>query len=169
MKCEFCDKEANVFFTQVVNGKSKKMNMCETCAEEQGVTSLDDFKLADFLINDETPKMPDDKETPTNTTATNTDVSECTECGFTLENLRKIGRLGCSSCYSKFTSEITGMLKNMHRGVEHKGKVPTGMIDAINVRKKISGLKSALNKAIKSENYEKASTLRDELMEMEKL
>ncbi len=164
MKCEFCDSEANVFFTQIVDGKSKKMNMCESCADEQGITSLEDFKLADFLISDETPKMVGDS----NADAT-VNLSECSECGFTLEDLRKIGRLGCSSCYSQFTSDIQRMLKNMHRGVEHKGKVPTGMIDAMNLRKKISNLKAALNKAVKSENYEKAATLRDELVKMEKL
>lgn len=182
MKCEFCDSEANVFFTQILDGKSKKMNLCESCADEHGITSLEDFKLADQLINDAMPKMPDfefgddlsemsgfGKDAADGGSSSSGDSGECPECGFTLANLRQIGRLGCSVCYTSFGGEIKRMLKNMHRGVEHKGKVPTGMIDAMKLRKKVKNLKADLAQAVESEDYEKAASLRDELVKVEKL
>jgi len=76
MKCDFCDNEANVFFVQVIDGESKKKNLCEACAEQQGVTSLDEFKITDILMSDESPKQVPDT-TPT------VDMSECSHCGFT--------------------------------------------------------------------------------------
>jgi len=161
MKCQFCENEANVFYTQVIDGKSKKMNLCDSCAEERGVTSLEEFKIADFVISDEAPKTsPSDDVT--------VDLSECSNCGFTLDDLRKIGRLGCSHCYSQFGSEVKSMLKNMHRGTTHKGKMPVGMIAEMKEKRKLQKLQTALDRAIADENYEQAAELRDKLTALEK-
>ena len=35
MQCDFCDKKATVFLTQLVEGEMKKMCLCEECAEEK--------------------------------------------------------------------------------------------------------------------------------------
>ena len=160
MKCQFCENEANVFYTQVIDGKSKKMNLCDSCAEEQGVTSLEEFKIADSLMSDE-PAIT----SPGNDTKL--DNSECSNCGFTLNDLRKIGRLGCSSCYSQFGAEVKSMLKNMHRGIEHKGKMPVGMIADMKEKRKLQKLQTALDRAIADENYEQAGELRDKLTALE--
>lgn len=145
-----------MFYTQVIDGKSKKISLCDTCAEEQGITSLEEFKIADILMSDETPKMPEEGDPVIN-------LSQCSSCGFTIDDLRKIGRLGCSSCYTQFGSEIQSMLKNMHRGMEHKGKMPVGMIAAMKEKRKLKDLKTALDRAIADENYEEAAKLRDQL------
>ncbi len=164
MKCQFCENEANVFYTQVIDGKSKKMNLCDSCAEEQGVTSLEEFKIADVLINDEAPKSSP-SEDPTADTSAN--VGECTNCGFTLDDLRKVGRLGCSHCYEHFGTEVKSMLKSMHRGTQHKGKMPVGMIAAMKEKRDLQKLKTAMDRAIADEKYEEAAKLRDELTALE--
>ena len=38
MLCENCgNNEANIRYTQIVNGVKKEMNLCEECAEKMGV------------------------------------------------------------------------------------------------------------------------------------
>lgn len=159
MKCDFCDNEANVFFVQVIDGESKKKNLCEACAEQQGVTSLDEFKITDILMSDESPKQVPDT-TPT------VDMSECSHCGFTAADLRKVGRLGCSHCYQQFGSEVVTMLKDMHKGTEHKGKMPVGMMAAMRQKRELEKLEAALAEAIADENYEKAAELNAQLKDL---
>ena len=39
MLCDVCRTEnASVFLTQIVDGKMQKVNMCESCSKEKGVT-----------------------------------------------------------------------------------------------------------------------------------
>ncbi len=156
MKCQFCDNKANVFYSKEVEGGFKKLNLCDSCAEEHGITSLEEFKIPEILMSDETPKISTNDEVVIN-------LSECKSCGFTLDDLRKIGRLGCSDCYSQFGAEIKSMLKNMHKGSKHKGKMPVGMIAAMKARRKLRDLEASLEVAIAEENYEAAAKLRDEL------
>jgi hypothetical protein len=50
MKCDFCDKKATVFLTQLVEGQMKKVCLCDQCAKERGVTDPTGFSLADLLL-----------------------------------------------------------------------------------------------------------------------
>ena len=50
MKCDFCDTKASVFLTQLVEGQTKKVSLCEKCAQERGVTDPTGFSLADLLL-----------------------------------------------------------------------------------------------------------------------
>lgn len=174
MKCQCCENEANVFYTQVIDGKSKKMNLCDTCAEDQGITTLEQFNIADVLMGDgvsESSSSNNDTEEPISAQGQNQSSSkamtECKNCGFTLNDLRKIGRLGCSHCYGHFGSEVESMLKNMHRGTEHKGKMPVGMIAAMKEKRDLQKLQTALDRAISDENFEEAVILRDKLTALE--
>ena len=160
MKCEFCEQEANVIYTKIVGDKSQKTHLCSECADEKGITNLDNFNLSDIL-------MSDDQFSPKKSSAM-VNLNECPECGFTLENLRKIGRLGCSACYDTFASEVKSMIGKMHKGTVHKGKVPEGMIKVMEAKTKLQKLQSKLDKAIEDEEYEKAGELKKELSAFQK-
>ncbi len=155
MKCQFCEQEANVTYTKIVGDKSQKTHLCAECADEQGITNLDNFSLSGILMNDDQSSHAEEN------VAAN--LNECKECGFTLENLRKIGRLGCSSCYDVFGSEVKSMISNMHKGTVHTGKVPEGMLKVMEAKTKLKNLQGKLEKAIVNEDYEKAGKLKDEL------
>jgi len=155
MKCQFCEQESSVTYTKIVGDKSQKIYLCAGCADENGITNLDNFNLSDILMSDEKHGLPEESE--------RVHLSECSECGFTLDDLRKIGRLGCSSCYEIFATEVDGMISNMHKGVEHKGKVPEGMLRVIEAKTKLQSLQSKLEKAIAGEDYEMAGQLKEEL------
>ena len=51
MLCDLCkEKQANVFFTQIVNGQVQKVNLCEDCSKKKGVTDPTGFALAELLL-----------------------------------------------------------------------------------------------------------------------
>src|SRR6188508_1065989 len=51
MNCDVCKQnQATVFLTQIVDGKMQKVNLCETCSKEKGVTDPTGFALADLLL-----------------------------------------------------------------------------------------------------------------------
>ena len=49
-------------------------------------------------------------------------------CGFTQADFKKAGRLGCCpECYETFAEGLEGLLKTMHKGTRHVGKVPESL------------------------------------------
>ena len=51
MVCDVCkNNQATVFLTQIVDGKMQKVNLCESCSKEKGVTDPTGFALADLLL-----------------------------------------------------------------------------------------------------------------------
>jgi len=159
MKCELCDNKATVFYTQAVQGGQKKICLCEDCADNSGLTDPGAFSMVDILM-DETPEQAQPVMVA--------EVAEaCEHCGFTLEDYRKVGRLGCSQCYTAFHGEILPILAKMHHGIKHEGKVPSGMADSLALRKKLATMKKDLESAIADEDFELAVGLRDGIKELE--
>ncbi len=111
MKCDLCDNEATVFLTEIVDGKMRKINLCESCAKENEVEDPTGFALADVLLG-MSKKQEGGEEAG----------AQCPECGFTRSDLEKTGRLGCSACYETFGEEILRMLQRLHKGMQHTGK-----------------------------------------------
>ncbi len=92
---------------------------------------------------------------------------ECPTCGFAQADFKKTGRLGCSTCYTVFAEPLEGMLKQMHKGTQHIGKVPKALRAKLDTTKQRERLNTQLKKAIETENYEEAAQLRDQLKELE--
>ena len=154
MICDVCqDKHATVYLTQIVDGKMQKVNLCEGCAKEKGVTDPTGFALADLLLGMGTDEVVGE------TTAEQT----CPACGFTQSEFKKIGRLGCSACYGIFGEGLDSLVKAMHRGTHHVGKVPTRYRATKQFTDRITELKHRLKIAITDENFEEAAQLRDEI------
>lgn len=90
----------------------------------------------------------------------------CGECGFTLDDLRRVRRFGCAECYRAFADEVSQMVRSMHKGTTHTGKVPEGLI-AMQIRhQRVEELKARLDRAIAAESYEEAAGIRDELLSL---
>jgi len=165
MKCDFCDKKATVFLTQLVEGQMKKVCLCDECAKERGVTDPTGFSLADLLLGG-VPGGPG--TAPAGQHHTHVGVGrQCPVCGFSLEDLRRVRRFGCAECYKVFGDEITPMLRGMHKGVSHVGKVPQGLMAVHFRHQRLEELRSKLDQAISSESYEEAAGIRDEIRNLE--
>ena len=158
MQCDICKKaEATVHLTQIVEGKMLKVDLCESCAKEKGVQEAAGFSLADLLVGlgaAEEMKV----ESP---------GAQCPVCGFTQADFKKTGRLGCSACWETFEAGLASLLKAMHKGDHHVGKVPTKAMHTLVLNGKIQELTEQLEKAVREEKYEDAAQIRDEIRELE--
>ncbi len=165
MNCDVCSTEkATLFFSQLVEGKLKKVNLCKSCADEKGVNDPTGFALADMLEG-----MGEEKtvvETPVKN-----DEATCAVCGFTQSDFKKTGRFGCSGCYEVFNEGLDGLLEAMHKHTQHRGKQPQSFIDSggaePEVTDRLSELKDNLQASVEAEDYEEAARLRDAISQLE--
>lgn len=167
MKCDFCKEKATVFLTQLVEGQMKKVCLCDACAKERGVTDPTGFSLADLLLGG-LPGGPGTKA-PSGATASSGNGKTCATCGFTLEDLRRVRRFGCSECYGTFGDEVVQMVRGMHKGTSHIGKVPEGLMATQFRNQRIEELRTRLDQAISSESYEEAAGIRDEIKNLDQV
>jgi protein arginine kinase activator len=158
MFCDVCkSKEATVFLTQIIEGKMQKVNLCEGCSKQKGVDDPTGFALADLLLG-----LGAAQEIERNPAG-----ARCAVCGFSQADFKKTGRLGCSACYDAFAEGLAVMIRNMHRGVVHTGKVPARLAAARLRERELDSLNSDLEKAVKEENFEEAASLRDRIRILE--
>ncbi|MBI5772405.1 MAG: UvrB/UvrC motif-containing protein [Verrucomicrobia bacterium] len=158
MLCSACQKkEATVFLTEIVGDKTHKVDLCEACSKEKGASDPGAFALADLLhglgaSQEISPPGSEDLK--------------CPNCGFTQADFKKSGRLGCSECYTTFAEGLEGLLKTMHRGTRHTGKMPQALMQTRALADKLKSLNKSLEKAIAEEDFERAAKLRDEIRQM---
>lgn len=156
MQCMVCkDKEAKVHLTQMIDGKVKKVDLCEDCAKEKGVDDPAGFSLADLLMG-----LGAAQEMAQATTSVEGQAA-CAECGFTQADFKKTGRLGCAQCYTTFADGLAPLLKNMHKGTRHVGRVPRAFRQGRDTEQKLGELQRKLGEAVAAENYEEAARVRD--------
>ena len=158
MLCDVCKcNDATVFLTQILEGKMHKVNLCEACSKEKGVQDPTSFALADLLLGlgatDEIEKGGS--------------IQKCAMCGFSHADLKKTGRLGCSECYVTFAEGMGSLLKAMHKGTEHVGKLPERAQRSIALSHRMRALTENLQKAVADENYETAASLRNQIKQLE--
>ncbi len=167
MKCDFCENKATVFLTQLVEGQMKKVCLCDGCAKERGVTDPTGFSLADLLLGG----LPGGPGTVTGNTsqAPPGNGKKCPTCSFTLDDLRRVRRFGCSDCYGTFGEEVSQMVRGMHKGTSHIGKVPEGLMALQFRSQRIEELRTRLDQAIASESYEEAAGIRDEIRNLDEV
>jgi protein arginine kinase activator len=156
MLCMICKTNtAKVHLTQIVGDKIQKVDLCEECAKNKGVNDPAGFSLADLLLglgaSQEIGQGAGGEEI------------KCPNCGFTQADFKKAGRLGCSQCYTTFAEGLEGLLKTMHKGTRHLGKAPAIYRQTRDLTERLKQLEKKLDKAITSEDFEQAATLRDEI------
>ena len=134
-----------------------KVNLCEGCSKEKGVQDPTSFALADLLLGigaaEEIEKGASAKK--------------CSVCGFSQADFKKTGRLGCSECYGTFAEGLGSLLKAMHKGTEHIGKLPERAQRTMALNQRMHALTENLQKAVADENYESAASLRDQIKRLE--
>jgi len=156
MVCCVCkEKEAKVHLTQIVGEKMQKVDLCEECASKKGVNDPAGFSLADLLLGLGASQEIEQAGGGTEL--------KCPHCGFTQADFKKAGRLGCSECYEPFAEGLDGLLKTMHKGTRHIGKVPLSLQQTRDLAELLKQLEKRLDKAVASEDFEQAAVMRDEI------
>lgn len=173
MLCQNCgENEANIKYTQIINGVKKEMTLCDKCAKDLGIEDLDfnmPINFSNFLddmfeINEFIPNLI---ESPKQLT--------CEKCNMTYDNFLKEGKFGCSKCYDTFSNKIDLLLKNIQGTNRHVGRNSKSYIEDIkekteedNDNSKLEELKKRLKLEIQEERYEDAAKTRDEIKKLDK-
>lgn len=159
MLCCICkEREATVHYTKIDGDKVQKVDLCEECSKTKGVNDPVGFELADLLLG-----LGASKEIEQS--AGGVEI-KCARCGFTQADFKKAGRLGCPECYKTFAEGLEGLLKTMHKGTRHVGKVPDALRQSRELSDRLKTLQKKLAKAVQDENFEQAASLRDEIKQM---
>ena len=161
--CDQCGAaDSVVHLTQIVNKEMKTSNLCEKCAAIKGIEGGEEptnFPLTGFLA--QLADAPDAEDLPET-------LGPCTFCGLTFENFREAGRLGCPHCYTTYESYLRGLLRRVHGSTQHVGKVYLPPDPAASeVENQVEVLRHKLQRAVDSEDFERAAGLRDKIRGME--
>jgi protein arginine kinase activator len=171
MICQNCQKNvATVHVTEIVRedpgtdesaeASAVEQHLCEICAQTMDLphaspakkTKADIWKLLQ-LSAQSTRK----KTSPT-----------CPDCGMSLEEFRKKGRLGCARDYEVFKVHVSDLLERVHGSRSHVGRIPgTSEVELLRFQR-MSELRQRLEAAVRAEAYENAAQLRDELKALER-
>ncbi|MBN2453167.1 MAG: UvrB/UvrC motif-containing protein [Candidatus Omnitrophica bacterium] len=156
MLCDICGKvEATVHLTEIVNDKMTKLHLCENCAREKGAEMEEHFGLNDL--------MSGLADLGSNLEPAAMNAIKCPSCGFTYQDFKKVGRLGCGNCYEAFKKQLDPLLKRIHGANRHIGKVPLMSGEIASEHIELQDLKAKLEKAISAEEFEDAAKIRDKI------
>ena len=183
MLCQNCGKkEANIRYTQIINGVKKEVALCSECATRLGIDNmslgmgfgnlLGDF-FNDFVQSSQAPELSITK-------------TKCKRCGMSLDDFVQTGKFGCEECYDTFKGPLDSLLKNMHGTNKHIGRGPNGVAPKFDISEAVlegkptkenvkeekvnnkEKLEQELKQAIADERYEDAAKIRDKLKEEDK-
>lgn len=193
MLCEKCGiREANIKYTEIVNGVRTEHNFCSQCAREMDLGQysaiLDgEFPLGKLLSG--LLGIQNDEEDPGQRVSV-----VCPTCHTTFEDFVENSRFGCPDCYGVFDLFIGDKIKQLQGSESHKGKHPKfqsrlerqrqeeieadlGRMDENGnlkedpeavIRDQIARLNLQLKEALKKEDYEKAAQCRDQIRSLRK-
>ncbi len=155
LKCKFCGEAATVHLTQIINNKIQKVDLCENCAQQKGVSDPEGYSLAEMLVQSNAGLEAEEGQL------------QCSSCGCTTGDFRRTGRMGCADCYIAFEPLLEPILEDMHIGLNHVGKVPVHALSRQSHNAQLHNLKTALTRAVEEEAYEKAAQYRDQIQALE--
>jgi protein arginine kinase activator len=158
MLCDNCGQnEAIIHLTHIEDNNFTTKHLCEDCAAENGLQPDESAEgpLTDFLA-----QVGKSEPTPVN--------KPCPFCGLRFEEFKKAGRLGCPHCYVSFEASLKVLLRRLHGGVQHTGKVylPPNPTDA-QQQERLDGLRRKLTRAVEREDFERAAEIRDMIRQLE--
>lgn len=155
MICEQCgQKPATIHLTQVIDGEVKKLHLCEACAASTGFDLPGNLSVTDILLGI-------DGDSALTTKPVSDLQRSCPTCHMRRSDFKKAGQFGCPDCYEAFREELTPLLRAMHRGDRHVGKIPARQGLAVRASAELAELEDQLKEAIASERFEEAARIRD--------
>lgn len=169
MLCQSCQMNtATTHIKSIVNGELTEYALCPECAKKMGYGNLfhdfTGFGLGSFLGG-----FFGESAVP--------QITRCGKCGSSFEEISHSGKVSCAECYRTFRDQLLPSIQRIHGTARHQGKRPGTM--AIQVVKKpeitvtpkaadpLEEKKQAMQKAIETQDFERAAVLRDEIRAME--
>jgi protein arginine kinase activator len=138
MLCQACNQnEASIHYFESFNGNTKTLNLCELCAQRQGVAGMGISVLDAAQLAAEAEGADGSQEEPAQ--------EPCVGCGMSYADYRHDPSHACPACQDSFASRAQ---------LRRKAARPLGAREALQRR---------LAQAIVEEDFETAAILRDQL------
>jgi protein arginine kinase activator len=154
-KCDICgEKPATIKVRQVdKDGKSTEVEVCADCAREKGISGVETIKVDITKVLAEIRSKVDEEDKKL----------VCGGCGMSFAEFKRLGRLGCSACYTSFAERLEPIVRRIQGAGQHVGKTTKSGRKQARERMSVQRLREDLKSAIHDEDYEKAAELRDQL------
>lgn len=159
MLCARCkQRSATVVISEVKNKEKVCEHLCEECAQknsqfiEQPSFSYSVNTLLSQFLEMIASKLQEEEE-----------KLQCSECGITYNEFRKVGRFGCKNDYDVFQKMLVKLLAHIHESSKHRGKVPKDFAAKESLTKQLADLQQQLQQAVVEEKYEQAAEIRDDI------
>ena len=164
MKCESCGKtEAVVQYTEIKSNEMSSVHLCQECAAEKGIEATPvppSFALANLVAQIGQEPTTEGIELE----------GSCPFCGLSLADFRETGRFGCPHCYEAFETGVRSLLRRIHGSTQHTGKVYLPADPTRSERqRRVTDLRKKLERAVQTEDFERAARIRDELRALERV
>lgn len=197
MLCERCKiREANIQYTEIVNGVMHEHNFCMQCAKEMNFGEYSSIfdggfplgKLLSGLLGDDNHEKYDKMR-----------GIECPKCHMTYGEFIEKSCFGCEECYDTFDILVRDNIKKLQGSDQYRGmglkmkpqtraqmsdknidkelgldkkkpgvKAKKKLEKTMAIREEIKLLKQQLNDAIADEDFETAAVCRDKINELKK-
>ena len=167
MNCQKCDKPATFHITELTGGEPHELHLCEDHARQYLTNSTSEPAEAGNMAAMLAQQMAQQMVVGESNQLAELDQQACPVCGITFYDFRSQGRLGCPHDYVCFDKQLGPLILNIHGESEHVGKAPQRGPKGSEERTRLIRLRRELKEAIETENYERASELRDEIRQNE--
>ena len=164
MLCEECGvREATIALVVRAGGESTTRHLCPECMKRVHQELLG--KPIQDLLSGILSAISDGDES-----ASPQEDIVCPQCGRSLHEFQRTGRLGCAGCYQAFREQLQPMLLRIHGRAQHAGFQPEAAAEkaanaaaAAAVPDRKAELTRLMAQAVAVEDFETAAQLRDEL------
>lgn len=168
MKCQQCDKPATFHITELADGQPQELHLCEDHAREYLTASSGEPGTVATGLADQMQQIAQHMAVgQTAEELASLDQQTCPICGITFYEFRSQGRLGCPHDYVCFQPQLEPLILNIHGEAEHTGKSPSRASGSTEKRTQLIRMRREMKEAVESEQYERASQLRDEIRQIE--
>ena len=171
MLCDNCGKrEANIRYTENINGKIKEMHLCEECSKKLGIMNKMDFNISTNFPSFFGSFLEDFEELNSMPIFNELKEKVCDSCNTSFEDIISTGKLGCPNCYDVFSDRLDPILKRLQGANRHVGRKAEQLN---NDNKTLKNIDNEENKSeVKNknkENNEKIHTTSENDMKQEKM
>lgn len=169
MLCQRCQqREANVQITKTINGKTQKVYLCENCAQQTQEMS---FVFHPSIVPDFLQALFGFTSSAQNQASALVQAASqekvCPQCEISFSQVTQAGKLGCSMCYQTFRDQLEPLIRRIHGGGQHVGKIPARRGKTLREKVEIQKLKEKLQQLVQKEDFEGAVLVRDEIKRLE--
>lgn len=151
MKCDLCERDANVEIVYNEDGKWVTRHLCHQCfAKEMGkaIEGIQDWISSAFKK-----------------TGASKVQKKCPHCGTTMKQVAMTG-VGCLNCYQVFESELAHVYQTSTGSADYLGKAPLRFEGIRELRILIREKESEIKIKVDQDDFEDAARLRDEIQNL---